>query len=61
MGNNVESKYLRAKGIAKHFSIGESTVWYYLSKGIITSKKVSPRITLFNIEEVEKSLLLIEQ
>ncbi len=54
-------KFLRAKGIARYFDIGESTVWYYLSKGIITKKKVSPRVTLFNVEEVERALLLIEQ
>ena len=41
MQNNIKPKFLRAKGIAKHFGIGESTVWYYLKIGKIKSKKIS--------------------
>ena len=59
--NLQKPKYLRSKELAIYLGIGESTVWYYLSKGIITKKKVSPRVTLFNVEEVERALLLIEQ
>ena len=59
--NMQKPKYLRSKELAIYLGIGESTVWYYLSKGIITKKKVSPRVTLFNVEEVERALLLIEQ
>ena len=40
MQNNIKPKFLRAKGIAKHFGIGESTVWYYLKIGKIKSKKI---------------------
>lgn len=54
---NIETqKYLRAKDLAKHFSIGESTVWYYLKVGKIKSKKLSTRVTVFNVKEVEKAL-----
>ncbi|WP_066403391.1 helix-turn-helix transcriptional regulator [Aliarcobacter cryaerophilus] len=61
ISNMQKPKYLRSKDLASYLGIGESTVWYYLSKGIITKKKVSPRVTLFDVEEVEKALLLIEQ
>ncbi|MCT7552310.1 helix-turn-helix domain-containing protein [Aliarcobacter butzleri] len=56
MENNIKPKFLRAKEIAKYFGIGESTVWYYLKMGKIKSKKISERVTLFNVEEVEQAL-----
>jgi predicted DNA-binding transcriptional regulator AlpA len=56
MENNIKPKFLRAKGIAKHFNIGESTVWYYLKIGKIKSKKISERVTLFDVDEVEQAL-----
>ena len=57
MQNTIQKpKFLRAKGIAKHFGIGQSTVWYYLKIGKIKSKKISERVTLFNVEEVEQAL-----
>lgn len=40
MRNIERPKFLRAKGIARYFDIGESTVWYYLNKGMFTSKKI---------------------
>ena len=55
MQNNIKPKFLRAKEIAKYFGIGESTVWYYLKMGKIKSKKISERVTLFNVEEVEQN------
>ncbi|KLD98545.1 helix-turn-helix transcriptional regulator [Aliarcobacter butzleri] len=56
MENIERPKFLRAKGVAKRFSIGESTVWYYLKMGKIKSNKISKRVTLFDVEEVEKAL-----
>ncbi len=56
MENNIKPKFLRAKGIAKYFNIGESTVWYYLKIGKIKSKKISERVTLFDVDEVEQAL-----
>ena len=40
MENIERPKFLRAKGVAKRFSIGESTVWYYLKMGKIKSNKI---------------------
>lgn len=48
----LKKKYLRAKGVSEHLSIGLSTVWLYVSQGRLTPKKLSPRVTLFDIEEV---------
>ena len=53
----IEKKYVRAKGVAEHFKIGLSTVWLYKKQGKIKSFKLSKKVTLFDIKEVEKDLL----
>ena len=58
MQNNIKPKFLRAKEIAKYFGIGESTVWYYVKHGRIRSIKASPKVTIFDVAEVEKALFL---
>lgn len=54
---NQTQKYMRVKELAKHLSIGESTIWLYVRKGKIQAKKISSYITLFDVEEVEKALI----
>ena len=49
-------KYLRAKELAKHLGVGLSTVWLWNKQGKITSKKISERVTVFEVAEVEKAL-----
>ena len=53
--NNTQ-KFMRAKELAKYLGIGLSTVWLYAKQGKITSKKISDRVTLFEVAEVEKAL-----
>jgi len=50
----TETVTLRAKEVAKRYGIGLSTVWYLAREGEITSIKVSPRVTVFNIKELDK-------
>jgi predicted DNA-binding transcriptional regulator AlpA len=51
--NLVEVKqWYRAKEVAEYLSIGLSTVWLYKSQGRLTPKKLSARVTVFNIEEI---------
>ncbi len=57
MKNNTVPKFMRAKQLAQHLGIGLSTVWLYAKQGEITSKKISDRVTLFEVAEVEKALL----
>ncbi|MCT7910689.1 DNA-binding protein [Arcobacter lacus] len=57
----IKPKYLRAKELSVYFSIPEPTIWLYVRQGKIKSKKISKAITLFNVEEVEKSLLSQEE
>ncbi|MFX4218976.1 helix-turn-helix transcriptional regulator [Aliarcobacter butzleri] len=48
---------MRAKELAKYLGIGLSTVWLYAKQGKITPKKISDKITVFNVEDVEKALI----
>ena len=52
----AEKKYLRAKKVAKYMGIGLSTVWLYAKQGKITPIKISSRVTVFDINEVDKFL-----
>ena len=54
---NITPKFMRAKQLAQHLGIGLSTVWAYAKQGKITPKKISDRVTLFDVVEVEKALL----
>lgn len=47
-------KYYRAKEVAKYLSIGLSTCWLYAKEGKLTPIKLSPRVTVFDIEEINK-------
>ena len=48
-----ERYYMRAKEIAKYYGVGLSTVWLYAKQGKLTPKRVSPRVTVFDVAEVE--------
>lgn len=50
------AKYLRAKQLAEHLSIGVSTIWLWNKQGKITSTKLSERVTVFEVAAVEKAL-----
>lgn len=49
-------KYMRAKELASHLGVGLSTIWLWNKQGKITSKKLSERVTVFEVAEVEKAL-----
>jgi len=49
-------KYMRAKELAIYLSCAKSTIWYWSANGIITPIKLSNRVTVFNVDEVEKAL-----
>lgn len=44
---------LRAKEIASQNSVTITTVWNYAKDGLLTPIKISPRVTLFDTDEVE--------
>ena len=57
---NINKKYMRASEVANYMGIGLSTVWLYANQGKLTPKKISPRVTVFSIEEVERIINHIE-
>ncbi len=57
---NVGKKYLRAKETAEYLSIGLSTVWMYASQGKLTPKKLSSRVTVFSIQEIDNLINNVE-
>lgn len=57
MKENITPKFMRANQLAKYLGLGLSTVWLYAKQGKITPKKISDRVTLFEVAEVEKALL----
>ncbi|MDQ1339514.1 MAG: hypothetical protein QG567_666 [Campylobacterota bacterium] len=54
--SKIEKRWMRAKEVSQYLSIGLSTVWLYASQGRLTAKKLSSRVTVFDIEEVERLL-----
>jgi len=53
----VNKKYLRAKDVAEYLSIGLSTVWLYAKEGKLSPRKISNRVTVFDIEELNNLLV----
>ena len=47
-------KYLRANEVKDYLGIGLSTVWLYAKSGKLTPKKISKRVTVFDIDEVNE-------
>lgn len=56
LNENKTPKYLRAKKLAEHLGIGLSTVWLYAKQGKIKPIRLSERVTVFEVDEVEKAL-----
>ncbi len=51
---------MRAKEVANYMGIGLSTVWHYAKIGTLTPKKLSPRVTVFSIEEIDNLINMDE-
>jgi len=51
---------MRAKQVAKYLGIGLSTVWYMAKEGKITPIKLSERVTVFSLKEID-SLVNVDE
>lgn len=58
--NTSNIQYVRAKGAANYMGIGISTVWLYAKQGKLTPKRLSPRVTVFSIEEIDNLISNVE-
>lgn len=52
--SDTKQKYYRAKEVSTLLSIGLSTVWLYAKEGKLKPKKLSARVTVFDIDEINK-------
>lgn len=50
---SVEKQFYRPKEVAKYLSIGLSTVWSMAKNGKLTSIKLSPKVTVFDKNEID--------
>ncbi|MDH4943523.1 helix-turn-helix domain-containing protein [Sulfurimonas sp. C5] len=49
----MSKKYIRAKEVAQYLGIGLSTVWLYAKQGKLHPKKISDRVTVFEVSELD--------
>lgn len=53
-------KMYRAKEVAQLLGIANSTVWLYAKQGKLTPIKLSEKVTVFSIDEINKKFGLQE-
>jgi len=56
----TSKKYMRAKEGSKYMGIGLSTFWLYAKQGKLTPKKISPKVTVFEVSEIESLINSVE-
>jgi len=44
--------YMRPTELSKHLKIGLSTVWYLVKKGELKPIKITPRVTVFAMSDI---------
>lgn len=54
MSKAQTKKYYRAKEVSELLGIGLSTVWLYAKQNKITPIKLSERVTVFDIKEINR-------
>ncbi|WP_295004615.1 helix-turn-helix domain-containing protein [Sulfurimonas sp.] len=55
-----QKRYYRAKELAELLGIGLSTVWLYAKEGKLKPKKISQRVTVFDIDDVNQLFIDVE-
>ena len=48
----MSKKYYRAKEAAKYLGVGLSTIWLWNQQAKLHSKKLSARVTVFHIDDL---------
>ena len=56
-----KKKYYRAKEVAEYLGCGLSTIWYWSANKKLTPKKISSKVTVFDIEEINKLFNEVER
>lgn len=50
----MEKTYYRASYAAQYLGVGESTIWLYAKQGKLHPIKLSPRVTVFDLDELNR-------
>lgn len=50
----VDTFWLRPKEAARHLSVSESCIWQLLKKKVLTSYKLSPKVTVLKKSELDE-------
>jgi excisionase family DNA binding protein len=50
----VDAFWLRPKSAAKYLSVSESCIWQLLKKKILTSYKLSPKVTVLKRSDLDE-------
>ena len=50
----VKKKHYRANEAKEYLGVGLSTIWLYAKQGKLTPKKISARVTVFDVEELDR-------
>ena len=61
MFENINKKLYRAKEVALLLGIGKSTVWLFAKQGKLTPIKLSEKVTVFSIDEINKNFGLVKE
>lgn len=48
----MSKQYYRASEACLFLGVGLSTIWLYAKQGKLTPKKLSPRVTIFDIDDL---------
>ncbi len=51
-----EKTHIRPKEARAYLGISESTLWLWVKKGYLHPTKITNRVTVFNIDELDKVL-----
>lgn len=50
----MNQQFYRIPDVAKQLSIAESTAWLYIKQGKLKTIKLSPRVTVIDIDELNR-------
>jgi len=50
----MSQQYYRAPAAAQYLGVGESTIWLYSKEGKLHPIKLSPRVTVFDINDLNR-------
>lgn len=52
--NTVEKRYYRPNEAAIYLGVGESTIWDWVRKGKLKVKKIGPKVTVLDKNQLDK-------